>query len=907
MIPYAGPSPGRRMSRSRPGRALAVALVGGGLLLAGCGPASRGRQPSRLAARWSDEASGGLLDVEALAALRPPAAWRFGDPAERERWSLHGLAPTDADGEVWRLKAQERPARLSRHAELPAAAVTAVVLRAAGSVAGRARLFWSGKGNFARERSVAARARPGAAEWRFELSGQQHWVGSIRSLRFDLPVAAGGSIALESVEFLPADEPLGPLLGRPWSVTLGSETRPALVVPPAAPAERRWALPAAATTLRLAYGLLPGNPCTVRGELTASVEGTSASQAPLRRDLPAPPDESWQEVVADVSDLAGRKVTLRLRSELVAPCPEATPALVVSLPELLSTPADQEPARPNLVLISVDTLRADRLGIYGYSVRPTSPRLDAWARRGVVFESAVATAPWTLPSHVSMLTGTGALAHGVNYRLPAPESLPFLAEILRARGYSTAAWTGGSWLAPRYGFAQGFDVYRAWTAPDDWDGELAAHVEAASEWLASAAVEPFFLFFHTFETHAPYVPREPFYDRWARAAGVRGAPIRIYDRLLPPLAEEGFALRKQLAAGRDGEAVFGASPDELLQVGVAYDSGVAYADRQLGRLLDALEARGLAERTVVVLTSDHGESLGEEGLVSHGHLHDSNLRVPLVLALPEGGARGTRIPTQISLADLVPTVLDLLGLPVPGGLDGRSLSPLLTGQPAATPRLAVAYAGSSNLGLALRADDRRKYLLNDTPWPPLAGREAVYELGEGGVERLVTSAPEADLGAFRAAARRLLERGAGLHVRIWNGEPTPLTGTLRGPCVHPVAVKSVAGRTDAVVWVRRQEASFELAAGELVELRFDSPGSPCLEVRGGLGGAAPFALTVDPALADEALLGLAAGRWGELPPHGSPRTGVRAWRVGPSDLPAADPAAADPDLLEQLEALGYVE
>ncbi len=896
------------MSPSRLGRALAVSLLAGGVLLAACGATSCGGQAARLAGRWTDEALAGLLDAETLAKLRPPPAWSFGDAGERELWSLRGLAPTGVDGEAWYLTAEKRSVRLSRRADLPADTVATVVLRASVPTAGPARLFWSGrKAKFSRERSVVARSRPGAAEWRFDLTEQQHWVGVIQSLRFDLPVAAGGEIALESVEFVPVREPLAPVLGKPWSITLGSETRAALVVPPGAPAERRWTLPPRATTLRWAYGLLPGQPCALRGELTAAVEGEFAPRVLITRDFTAPQDERWQAAVADVSGLAGREVTLNLSSELAAPCPDATPALVVALPELLSVTADRESAPPNIVLISVDTLRADHLGLYGYG-RPTSPRLDAWARGAVVFEEAVAPAPWTLPSHVSMLTGVTALAHGVNYRLPAPASLPFLAEILRAHGYSTAAWTGGSWLAPRYGFAQGFDVYHAWTAPDDWDGELAAHVEAAVDWLRRTAAEPFFLFFHTFETHAPYLPREPFYSRWARDAGLRSAPIRIYDRLLPPLAEEGFVLRKQLVVGRDGETGFGASPEEQIQLGVAYDSGIAYADRQLGRLLEALAERNLTERTLVVLTSDHGESLGEEGLVSHGHLHDSNLLVPWILALPGGRAAGERIPGQVGLVDLVPTVLDLLGLPVPGGLDGRSLAPLLRGAAPAAPRLAAAYAGSSNLGLALRAGSRRKYVVNDTPWTPLAGAEALYELPTTiGVERAVATPPAEELAALRGEAARLLERGAGLHVRIWNGEGIDLGGTLRGPCIHPVTVKSVTARAGALSWVRRQEVSFRVGPGEVVELRFDSPGSPCLVATGALAGGRAFSLALDPALADQKLLGLSREGWSELAPGAAPRTGLRAWRVGPADVPGEDPARVDPELLGQLQALGYVE
>lgn len=897
------------MRPSRPSRTLSLALAGGALWLAvGAGAGGCGRPGPRRLERWTDAAPIGSLDGETQAALAAPPAWRFADADERQRWTLRGLQATGGDVEGWRLVALEAQARLSRPAELAPRGIAAVVLRAASPVAGQARLYWSGrKGRFGRERSVVAQPGRGRREWRFSVGGERLWVGSgtIRGLRFDLPVAAGGEVVLESVEFVPAGDALRAVSGGPWSITLGGETRIALVVPPDEPAERRWLLPEEAETLRWASGSLPGAACPLRAELMAAVPGEPTPRTLWSHDLGGQQGESWREATVDVRDLAGREVGFELRSRPLGSCDAPAPALLVSLPELLTAAAEPRPPRPNLVLISIDTLRADRLGLYGYD-RPTSPYLDAWARGAVVFEDAVAPAPWTLPSHVSMLTGMGALAHGVNGRLPAPDSLPFLAETLRAHGYSTAAWTGGSWLAARYGFAQGFDRYHAWTAPDDWDGELAAHVEEAVAWLRRSPPEPFFLFFHTFETHAPYLPREPFYSRWASDAGLRSAPERIYDRLLPPLAEEGFALRKQLALSRDGEAPFGTTPEERLQAGIAYDSGVAYADRQLGRLLEALAEDDLARRTLVVVTSDHGESLFEEGLVSHGHLHDSNLRVPWILALPDGRRAARRVATQVSLVDLVPTVLDLMELPVPGGLDGDSRAPAIRGAPEAVPSLAAAYAGSSNLGLALRAGGRRKYVVNDTPWAPLAGAEALVEL-EPGRERALPDPPAEALAELREEAARLLERSAGLHLRLWNGEGADLAGTLAGPCIHPLAVKAVAGRPGAVRWERRQEASFQVAPGETLELRFDSPGSPCLTAKGAVGAGPAFALALDPALADQALLGLAGDGWRDLAPGAAPRTGLRAWRVGPADAPRGEPSQADPELREQLRALGYVE
>ncbi len=893
-----------RRLRSRP----ALPVVAG--LLLACGAASCGGRPLVLAGRLDEAPPRGLLDAEALAALQPPAPWRFDGAEERQAWTLRGLKDAGAGEEDagWRLATEARLARLVRRVELPAAAVAAVTLRAEGLARGRARLFWSGrKARFNRARSVVARAAGGGeAALRFPVGGHPEWRGDVGSLRFDLPARPGGEIVVAEVELEPAAAPLAPLLDQPWSIPLGDETRTAFVVPPGGALERRLAVDPAARELRLAFGLLPGQECALEAVLTAEAGGET--RALLQQRLSPPQDERWREEIVDVSALAGEEAVFALRAESGEACARPLAALAAAVPELLRPAPAEESRPPNVVLVSIDTLRADRLGLYGYE-RPTSPRLDALSRRAVVFDDAVAPAPWTLPSHVSMLTGMTALAHGVNTRTPAGSALVFLAELLRSRGYTTAAWTGGSWLAPRYGFVQGFDRYVAWTAADDWEGELAAHAAAAAGWLEDAA-EPFLLFFHTFETHAPYQPREPWYSRWADAAGGGDEPAAaIYDRLLPPLEEEGFALRKELALGRDGSApALGASPAELARLSAAYDSGVAYADRQLGRLLEALESRGLDERTIVLVTSDHGESLGEGGLVSHGHLHDSNLLVPWIMALPGGEAAGRRVETQVSLVDLVPTLLEIAGLPVPAGLDGISLVPWIRRQAGDPGRLAASYAGSSNLGLALRAGGRRKYLRNDAPWPPLAGGEALYDLAGEAETPLPLAAAGADLARFRDEAARLLASGAGLHLRLWNGEGDPLLVTLRGPCVHPLTVKQVAGRSGAISWVRRQEAALRAGPGETVELRFDSPGSPCLTAEVAIAGAAtPLTAAADPTLAPEQLFGLVRGEWSDLEPGGTPATGLRLWLEGALADRPADPAATDPALLKQLRALGYVE
>jgi arylsulfatase A-like enzyme/Flp pilus assembly protein TadD len=296
----------------------------------------------------------------------------------------------------------------------------------------------------------------------------------------------------------------------------------------------------------------------------------------------------------------------------------------------------------NVVLISVDTLRPDRLGCYGYRGR-TSPNIDALSRDGITFEDAMASAPLTLPSHASMLTGLYPLSHGVrdNGAFSLPTGVTSLAEVLNEAGYTTGGFIGAFVLDSRFGLDQGFDVY-----DDDMKGgrQLSAfgYVErtadevtrAAAGWIDSAE-EPFFAFVHYYDPHTPYEAPEEFRKRHMR------------------------------------------SP---------YDAEIAFTDREVGMLLDALAERGLTERTLIVFVSDHGEGLGEHGESTHGYLvYEPTLRVPFIIRLPEKSdladivSPGERISVPARLIDLMPTVLDILGL-APPEMDGRSLLPALRGE-----------------------------------------------------------------------------------------------------------------------------------------------------------------------------------------------------------------------------------
>jgi arylsulfatase A-like enzyme len=322
--------------------------------------------------------------------------------------------------------------------------------------------------------------------------------------------------------------------------------------------------------------------------------------------------------------------------------------------------ASEPPERPNVVLVSLDTVRADHLSLYGYP-RSTSPRLDAFARDAWVFPNAYSVSTWTLPSHASLFTGLLPDQHGVRRladRLPG--TVPLLAEELRAAGYRTAAITDGGFLGTEWGFSRGFERYDA-SPGQPWEPkDVASIVAAAERWLEDNRVRPFFLFVHTYEAHQPYVDREGF-----------AAPF------VDPAYEGPFRHRVDVLSG-DRPPITEA---DMPQVTALYDGGLRRADHYLGELLELMRRRGLLATTAVIVTSDHGEELREHGDFEHalGKVFDENVRVPLVFRPPGGvpAAKRRRPPTAVTGLDVHATVLELAGLLGDGEL-GRSLAALAT-------------------------------------------------------------------------------------------------------------------------------------------------------------------------------------------------------------------------------------
>jgi arylsulfatase A-like enzyme len=337
-------------------------------------------------------------------------------------------------------------------------------------------------------------------------------------------------------------------------------------------------------------------------------------------------------------------------------------------------PAPAQVAAPiarNLIVISLDTLRSDRLGAYGHG-RATSPSFDALAARGALFTRAVSESPWTLPAHATLFTGLHPLRHGVlqkDHKLGAP--LLLLPEILAQAGFATFAFTGGGFVLPTRGFDQGFESFKAHM------GSRTARKEGIGRWIAPAlsAIDGaggrrFFGFLHGYATHCPYTPPEPF-------AGT------FRDPAAEPLALAGLC--------QEDFAKLAPTPGQVRSVADGYDDCVRWMDEELGELVRQLERNGLLDDTLLVVLSDHGEELSEHGTIGHGHsLRPELLRVPLLFVGP--GIAPARLDDEAALADVLPTVLELLGLEAPQGLDGRSLAARLRGAGAREDSGRLAYA-----------------------------------------------------------------------------------------------------------------------------------------------------------------------------------------------------------------------
>ncbi len=324
--------------------------------------------------------------------------------------------------------------------------------------------------------------------------------------------------------------------------------------------------------------------------------------------------------------------------------------------EVLSPPRPSS-GRPHVLLISIDTLRPDHLGFYGY-IRPTSPNLDALAGESLVFDHAFAPAPHTLPSHASMFTGLFPDQHGAGHRFPEsplPEEARTIAETLGAAGYRTLGFSSGGMMSARYGLSQGFEE---WT--ERQPANLRSMMPAVLAALQRGDPRPVFLFLHTYDVHGPY--EQPADFRFFQAA----------DDAPRVSAEDWQALLETRAHTYQKLERFSGLPDVL----AAYDSGIRFVDAQLATLFEYLRQAGVFEDMLLIVTSDHGESMFEHRrYISHAYtLSEEEVRIPLLVRLPRARVTGRR-EELVQLVDLVPLILAELDLEPESELAGRN--PLL--------------------------------------------------------------------------------------------------------------------------------------------------------------------------------------------------------------------------------------
>ena len=367
----------------------------------------------------------------------------------------------------------------------------------------------------------------------------------------------------------------------------------------------------------------------------------------------------------------------RQPADLAAPTPAPAEVRIPSLPEQIALPPPAEPRHPlNIILISIDTLRADHLSTYGYA-SPTSPAIDRLAAEGVVFEQAYSHSPKTAPSHMSLMTSVHPGVHRVLNTTGGPIDsqlsldIPTLPQILRQAGYRTAAFTAGANLASGIGFGRGFESYEE--LPIDAATTFEAGIEQLRKW-DDGDPRPFFLFLHTVQVHDPYLPP------------ARERDLFTDPEYAGPITSDRAELAKRASqSGRRvvdefWELVDLEDPTELRHLKALYDACIRYTDEQVGRLLAAASALGRDQDTLIVLLSDHGEEFMEHGGTRHNSLFDELLQVPLILRLPAamGTVNGRRVTTPVRLVDVMPTLLELVGLPSPPHLEGESVLPLLT-------------------------------------------------------------------------------------------------------------------------------------------------------------------------------------------------------------------------------------
>jgi arylsulfatase A-like enzyme len=417
----------------------------------------------------------------------------------------------------------------------------------------------------------------------------------------------------------------------------------------------------------------------------------------------------------------------------------------------MRTPAPAAAAAPpNVILILVDTLRADKIGIYGYKQRATTPNLDAFAKAGMVWDNTISQDAWTVPSVASLFTGVDPQGHrALNFRQgeqlatdTISDQHDTLAESFKGSGYTTMAYIKSTVISTSHGFSQGFDKFEIVGGKDQAWGYSAKELnDAAIPGIKAAlkAGKPFFAYLHYMDPHSPYKAPEPWYSKYKGnyTGPMDGAHVQL-------------------------EAAFKAgtvTPADWQHELALYDAEIEYWDTEFGRLWSELQAAGAAANTVVVVTSDHGEAFGEHQNVFHGNLYQENIRIPMVLRGP--GIKAGRMAADAQSIDLPPTLAEMLKLPKGKAWQGKSMLAAMAGGAGHTDVLYSEYAGHR---AGIEPATRLKLILGD-------GACKLYDLRSDPLERtnLCASRP-ADVARIKAAIEARFAAGQAIGQRYGKGK-----------------------------------------------------------------------------------------------------------------------------------------
>ncbi|MCP4676351.1 MAG: sulfatase-like hydrolase/transferase [Deltaproteobacteria bacterium] len=407
-------------------------------------------------------------------------------------------------------------------------------------------------------------------------------------------------------------------------------------------------------------------------------------------------------------------------------CPDLSPPREESSVAKRSPKQNTPKGPPNIVLFSIDTLRADHLGVYGYS-KKTSPHIDGFAKDAIRFKRAISQAPSTAPGHMSIFTGLMPLVHRVsNFKDDGSADslstkIPTLIESLQEHGYFTFGFMGGGNVDASLGFDRGFLLYTRELTSYNWikmhrSSKDLRGVRHAIE-MSNERERPFFLFLHHYVCHSPYMsaPKE-YRKRFLEGKRVKGLPEGISDDAMFKFAEEFDRIPSKWTKRQVLFKIFGqraqhfwrdvdlGQADQNAHIQALYDSGVAYSDYLFNKVTEVLKEHGVYENTIIVLLSDHGEEFFEHGGKEHGRLFIEHLHVPLIIKFPNSAKVESRVVEEsVRTIDVLPTIFDYLKLPVGHPIQGESFMPLVTGKGKYAPEM-ISYTGSNRKTIRLEKE-----------------------------------------------------------------------------------------------------------------------------------------------------------------------------------------------------------